>query len=149
MSKEINVALIGYGFVGKTFHAPLIQSVDGLNLAVVASSDEDKVKRDIPNTTVIASPEEAILRPDIDLVVIASPNSTHAPLAKLAIEAGKNVVVDKPFTLDMQEARELIELAKVHNVLLSVFHNRRWDSDYLAIKEVIEQKQIGEIKHFE
>lgn len=149
MSKEINVALIGYGFVGKTFHAPLIQSVDGLNLAVVASSDEEKVKRDIPNTTVIASPEEAILRSDIDLVVIASPNATHAPLAKLAIEAGKNVVVDKPFTLDMQEARELIELAKAHNVLLSVFHNRRWDSDFLAIKNVIEQKQIGEIKHFE
>lgn len=149
MSKEINVALIGYGFVGKTFHAPLIMSVDGLNLAVVASSDEEKVKRDIPNTTVIASPEEAILRSDIDLVVIASPNATHAPLAKLAIEAGKNVVVDKPFTLDMQEARELIELAKAHNVLLSVFHNRRWDSDYLAIKAVIEQKQIGDVKHFE
>lgn len=70
--KNINIALIGYGFVGKTFHAPLIQSVDGLNLAIVASRDEDKVKRDLPDVTVIASPEEAIQHPDVDLVVIAS-----------------------------------------------------------------------------
>ncbi|MDU4313342.1 MAG: Gfo/Idh/MocA family oxidoreductase [Klebsiella michiganensis] len=97
--KNINIALIGYGFVGKTFHAPLLQSVDGLNLAIVASRDEEKVKRDLPNVTVIASPEEAIQHPDIDLVVIASPNATHAPLARLALNAGKHVVVDKPFTL--------------------------------------------------
>lgn len=70
--KNINIALIGYGFVGKTFHAPLIQSVDGLNLAIVASRDEEKVKRDLPDVTVIASPEEAIQHPDVDLVVIAS-----------------------------------------------------------------------------
>jgi hypothetical protein len=130
--KNINIALIGYGFVGKTFHAPLIQSVDGLNLAIVASRDEEKVKRDLPDVTVIASPEEAIQHPDVDLVVIASPNATHAPLARLALNAGKHVVVDKPFTLDMQEARELIALAEEKQRVLSVFHNRRWDSDYLA-----------------
>ncbi|WP_224234599.1 oxidoreductase [Klebsiella grimontii] len=147
--KNINIALIGYGFVGKTFHAPLIQSVDGLNLAIVASRDEEKVKRDLPNVTVIASPEEAIQHPDIDLVVIASPNATHAPLARLALNAGKHVVVDKPFTLDMQEARELIALAEEKQRVLSVFHNRRWDSDYLAVKQVIEQGLIGKVKHFE
>lgn len=106
--KTINIALIGYGFVGKTFHAPLIQSVEGLKLAVVSSRDEEKVKRDIPDVTVVASPEEAIQHPDVDLVVIASPNATHAPLATLALNSGKHVVVDKPFTLDMQEARDLI-----------------------------------------
>ncbi|MDJ1654645.1 oxidoreductase [Raoultella sp. Ech2A] len=147
--KNINIALIGYGFVGKTFHAPLIRSIDGLKLAVVASRDEEKVKRDIPDVTVIASPEEAIQHPDIDLVVIASPNATHAPLAKLALNAGKHVVVDKPFTLDMQEARELIALAQEKQLLLSVFHNRRWDSDFLGIKQVIEQGLIGNVKHFE
>lgn len=97
-AKTINIALIGYGFVGKTFHAPLIQSIEGLNLAIVASRDEEKVKRDLPDVTVIASPEAAIQHPEVDLVVIASPNATHAPLARLALNSGKNVVVDKPFT---------------------------------------------------
>ena len=76
--KTMNIALIGYGFVGKTFHAPLIQSVDGLKLAVISSRDEEKVKRDLPDVLVVATPEEAIQHPDIDLVVIASPNATHA-----------------------------------------------------------------------
>ncbi|ALR76418.1 oxidoreductase [[Enterobacter] lignolyticus] len=147
--KQINIALIGYGFVGKTFHAPLIRAVEGLNLVVVASRDEEKVKRDLPDVTVIASPEEAIVHPDVDLVVIASPNATHAPLATLALNAGKHVVVDKPFTLDMQEARALIALAQEKKRLLSVFHNRRWDSDYLGIQQVIAQGLIGKVKHFE
>ncbi|WP_276852507.1 oxidoreductase [Enterobacter oligotrophicus] len=147
--KTINVALIGYGFVGKTFHAPLIQSVDGLKLAVVSSRDEEKVKRDLPDVIVVGTPEEAIQHPDIDLVVIASPNATHAPLATLALHSGKHVVVDKPFTLDMQEARDLIALAKEKQLLLSVFHNRRWDSDFLGIKQVIEQGTLGNVKHFE
>ncbi|STW15031.1 putative oxidoreductase [Klebsiella pneumoniae subsp. rhinoscleromatis] len=147
-NNTINIALIGYGFVGKTFHAPLIRSVPGLNLAFVASRDEEKVKRDLPDVTVIASPEAAVQHPDVDLVVIASPNATHAPLARLALNVGKHVVVDKPFTLDMQEARELIALAEEKQRLLSVFHNRRWDSDYLGIRQVIEQGTLGAVKHF-
>ncbi|MCP2122201.1 oxidoreductase [Enterobacter mori] len=148
-AKTINIALIGYGFVGKTFHAPLIQSIEGLTLAVVSSRDEEKVKRDLPNVLVVATPEEAIQHPDVDLVVIASPNATHAPLAALALNAGKHVVVDKPFTLDMQEARELIALADEKQRLLSVFHNRRWDSDFIGIKQVIEEGRLGKVKLFE
>ena len=148
-AKTINIALIGYGFVGKTFHAPLIQSIEGLTLAVVSSHDEEKVKRDLPDVLVVATPEEAIQHPDVDLVVIASPNATHAPLAALALNAGKHVVVDKPFTLDMQEARELIALADEKQRLLSVFHNRRWDSDFLGIKQVIEEGRLGKVKLFE
>lgn len=80
-------------------------------------------------------------------MVIASPNATHAPLATLALNAGKHVVVDKPFTLDMQEARDLIALAEEKQRLLSVFHNRRWDSDFLGIKQIIEQGTLGKVKH--
>lgn len=148
-AKTVNIALIGYGFVGKTFHAPLIQSIEGLTLAVVSSRDEEKVKRDLPNILVVATPEEAIQHPDVELVVIASPNATHAPLAALALNAGKHVVVDKPFTLDMQEARELIALADEKQRLLSVFHNRRWDSDFIGIKQVIEEGRLGKVKLFE
>ena len=149
MTKDINVALIGYGFVGKTFHAPLILSVPGLKLTLVSSSNADKVNKDLPDVRVAASAEIAINDPDIDLVVIASPNETHAPLAKMALNAGKHVVVDKPFTLNLDEARELAVLAEEKKLLLSVFQNRRWDSDYLGVKKVIESGVLGEIKHFE
>ncbi len=82
-NNTINIALIGYGFVGKTFHAPLIRSVPGLNLAFVASRDEEKVKRDLPDVTVIASPEAAVQHPDVDWWSSRlSPNATHAPLAR-------------------------------------------------------------------
>lgn len=149
ITKDINVALIGYGFVGKTFHAPLIQSVPGLKLSIITSSNENKVKKDIPDVNVVASPELAINHPDIDMIVIASPNDTHAPLAKMALNAGKHVVVDKPFTLNLDEARELSALAEEKKLLLSVFQNRRWDSDFLGVKQVITSGAIGDIKHFE
>ncbi|MBT0723280.1 oxidoreductase [Rosenbergiella sp. S61] len=146
---RIKVALIGYGFVGKTFHGPLISAIEGLELIVVASSDSEKVHKDYPDVEVIASAEAAITHPHVDLVVIASPNQTHASLAKLALLANKHVVVDKPFTLDLPEARELIQLATQQQRLLSVFHNRRWDSDFLAIKTYIQAGKIGNIAHFE
>ncbi|ORM71764.1 oxidoreductase [Pantoea rwandensis] len=149
IQKDINVALIGYGFVGKTFHAPLINSVAGLNLFAVSSGHEEKVKNDLPDAIVFDSPEKAIQDSEVDLVVIASPNATHAPLAKLALNAGKHVVVDKPFTLDLDEARELAALASEKKLLLSVFQNRRWDTDYLGITEVINSGAIGQVKHFE
>jgi len=148
-ASRLRVALIGFGFVGKTFHAPLITSVPSLELAVIASSDSDKVHSLYPKVEVIASAEAAIKHPDIDLVVIASPNPTHAPLAKMALLANKHVIVDKPFTLDLAEARELIQLAEQQQRLLSVFHNRRWDSDFLSVKQLIESGKIGRVAQFE
>lgn len=148
-ARPLQVALIGYGFVGKAFHAPLINAVPGLELSVVASRDAAKVHADLPHAQVIADPLEAIRRPEVDLVVIASPNDTHAPLALAALEAGKHVVVDKPFTLDLAQARALIAAAEKHGRLLSVFQNRRWDSDFLGVKQVIEQGLIGKVTHFE
>uniref|UniRef100_UPI0022847895 Gfo/Idh/MocA family oxidoreductase n=2 Tax=Enterobacterales TaxID=91347 RepID=UPI0022847895 len=88
-ARPLQVALIGYGFVGKAFHAPLINAVPGLELSVVASRDAAKVHADLPHAQVITDPLEAIRRPEVDLVVIASPNDTHAPLALAALEAGK------------------------------------------------------------
>ena len=148
-SKTLGVGLIGYGFAGKTFHAPLIRSVDGLALRAIASSDAGKVAKDFPGMKVFADPGEMIGSDGIDLVVIATPNDSHAPLAHLALEAGRDVVIDKPFTLDMEEARELIALAVRRSRLLSVFHNRRWDSDFLAAKFGVESGVLGKVTHFE
>jgi predicted dehydrogenase len=148
-SKPVGVGLIGYGFAGKTFHAPLIRAVDGLALRAIASSDAAKVKKDFPGMTIFANPADMIAADGIDLVVIATPNDSHAPLARAALSAGKNVVIDKPFTLDMAEARELIALGERQSRLLSVFHNRRWDSDFLAAKFGVESGVLGTVTHFE
>ena len=150
MNKDIiGVGLVGYGFAGKTFHAPLIRAVDGLDLKAIASSNPDKVKKDFPGMTIFAGPAEMFAQDEIDLVVIATPNDSHAPLARAAFAAGKHVVIDKPFTLDMEEARDLIVKAERHGRLLGVFHNRRWDSDFLAAKFGVESGVLGRVTHFE
>jgi predicted dehydrogenase len=146
---SIRVALVGYGFAGKTFHAPLIAATPGLTLSLVGSRDAAKVQADYPQAIVIDDPIAAVTDARADLVVIATPNHSHAPLARAALAAGKHVVVDKPFTLDLAEARELAALASRHGRLLSVFQNRRWDSDYLAVKQAIEDGRLGEVVHLE
>ena len=148
-ASSVRVGLIGYGFSGKTFHAPLIMSVPGLELCAVASSDAGKVQADFPGMMVHADPHALIAAEDIDLVVISTPNETHAPLARAAIAAGKHVVIDKPFTLDLDEARGLLALADDRGVLLSVFHNRRWDSDFLTVRAAIDEGAVGDVTHFE
>ena len=147
--RPLRVALIGYGFVGKTFHAPLIKAVEGLQIAVVSSRHPDKVLPDLPHARVVANPEEAVCDSAIDLVVIASPNETHFPLAAAGLRAGKDVVVDKPFTVTLAEARELAELALEKGRLLSVFQNRRWDSDFLGARAILEGGRLGDVLHFE
>ena len=144
----IRVGLIGYGYVGKTFHAPLVRAVPGLKLTVVGSSRPERVLADFPGVT-LCPPAEAATHRDVDLVVIASPNDSHFPLAAAALRAGKHVVVDKPFTLDLAEARELVRIARQHNRLLSVFQNRRWESDILAAKAILESGRLGKVTHFE
>jgi predicted dehydrogenase len=144
----IRVSLIGYGYVGKTFHAPLILSVEGLALTVVGSSRPDAVHADLPHVRV-CSFEEAATAEDADLVVIATPNTSHYPLAVAALEAGKHVVIDKPFTTTLADARALVVLAAKHNRLLSVFHNRRWDSEVLATKAILASGALGRVSLYE
>ena len=141
----LRVGLIGYGYAGKTFHAPLIGAVPDLALAAVASSDAAKVHADWPDVAVHASPAELIARDDIDLVVIATPNDTHHPLARAALLAGKHVVVDKPFTVALDDARELVALGKQQGRVLSVFHNRRFDGDFLTLRRLIREGALGRV----
>ena len=148
-SPATRTGLIGYGYAGRTFHAPLLCNTPGIDLVAVASSDAGKVHADLPRASVLGSPAALLARDDIDLVVIATPNATHAPLASAALHAGKHVVVDKPFALDLAEARALRELAMQRGRLLSVFQNRRWDSDYLAVSQAIAAGRIGRVTHVE
>jgi predicted dehydrogenase len=148
-SPPIRVGLIGFGFVSKTFHVPLLEATDGYKITAVSSSRPGDVSGILPDVEVVSDPKALATHPDIDLVVIASPNETHAPLAEAAMRAGRNVVVDKPFTITVEEARHLAALAKERNVLLSVFQNRRWDSDFLTVQDVIRQDLVGRVVLFE
>ncbi|WP_333894350.1 oxidoreductase [Atlantibacter hermannii] len=149
MSDNIRVGLIGYGYASKTFHAPLIVGTPGMTLAAVSSSDASKVHADWPNVTVVSDPKQLFNDPSLDLIVIPTPNDTHFPLARAAMEAGKHVVVDKPFTVTLSQARELEAMAKSRGLVLSVFHNRRWDSDFLTLKGLIAEGKLGEVSFFE
>jgi predicted dehydrogenase len=145
----IRVGLIGFGFVSKTFHVPLLLKTDGYEITAVSSSHPDDVRTVLPNVDVVSDPKALATHPEIDLVVIASPNETHAPLAEAAMGAGRNVVVDKPFTITVEAARHLAAVAREKNVLLSVFQNRRWDSDFLTIQDAIRRDLIGRVVLFE
>ena len=145
----IRVGLIGFGFVSKTFHVPLLKATDGYRITAVSSSRPEEVAAVLTDVDVVSDPKLLATHRDVDLVVIASPNETHAPLAELAMRAGRNVVVDKPFTIAVEEARHLAAVAAEKNVLLSVFQNRRWDSDYLTVQDAIRQDLVGRIVLFE
>jgi len=145
MTRPINVGMIGYGLAGASFHAPLIAAVERLKLAAIVTSRKDQVERDHPGVAVVASAEALIADPGIDLIVIATPNDLHAPLAHAALKAGKHVVIDKPFALNPGAAAELIAVAGEHKRVLSVFHNRRWDSDFLTVQKMLDGGALGEV----
>ncbi|OTA14682.1 putative oxidoreductase [Xenorhabdus vietnamensis] len=149
MSDFLKVGLVGYGYASKTFHAPLIAGTSNVELVAISSSDADKVKKDWPMISVASSPEALFNDPTIDLIVIPTPNDTHYPLAQKALAAGKHVIVDKPFTITVEQAQLLKKQAEEANLLLSVFHNRRWDSGFLTVQSIIKENKLGALKYYE
>lgn len=142
---NLDVALLGYGAAAKIFHAPLISDVPGLRLAVVCSSRAPAVLEDWPQVKVLATPQEAFDHPGIDLVVIATPNESHYSLALEALQAGKHVVVDKPCTVTLAQTEHLLQVAQQQGRVLTVFQNRRLDSDFLALQQVLASGVLGRV----
>jgi len=147
MAHPIDTALIGYGYAGKTIHAPLIRATPALNLTTVVSSRPEEVRADLPDVRVCDF-QTALDDPAIGLVVIATPNPLHAPQAIAALEAGKHVVIDKPFAIDLAEANAVLLTAARAGRLATVFHNRRWDGDFLTVTALIEDGRLGDISLF-
>ena len=145
MPKPINVAVVGFGNAGKTFHAPLVAAEPGLVLHTVVSSRPDEVRAVWPDVRVVAAYETVLADPAVGLVVLATPDALHAPQAEAALNAGKAVVVDKPFALTLADARRLVALSEAKGLLLSVFQNRRWDADFLALQAVLASGRLGEV----
>lgn len=140
----VRVALIGFGYAGRVFHAPLITSTRGFALTVIGTR-RSAGETGYPDALVVPDPAAAARHPSADLVVIATPNTSHAPLAEAALRAGKHVVVDKPFTITVGEARALATLATDAGRVLSVFQNRRWDTDFLGVRTAIAAGMLGEV----
>lgn len=134
---------------GEVFHAPLITAAAGLHLKSVVERHADWSKTRYPQVEVVRSLDALLADPDIDLVVIATPNTNHFPQARQAILAGKHVVVDKPFAITSAEAQELTNLAAREGVLLTIFQNRRWDGGFLTVQKVISQGLLGELVSYE
>lgn len=143
------VGLIGFGFAGQVFHAPVIAAVPDLQLRAIVTSRTELVRRAFPDVASVVQADELLAEPAIELVVIATPNTSHFALAQAALAAGKHVVVDKPFTITTADADALISLAGQQGRLLSVFHNRRWDSDFRTIRQIIAADLLGAVMTYE
>jgi predicted dehydrogenase len=148
---EIAVAIVGYGVAGEVFHAPLISTAPGLRLAAVVTGDAGRAERAAARygASVVPRATDLWQLPGLGLVVIAAPNAGHVPLARAAMDAGLPVVVDKPLAVTAADARGLAEYAARAGVLLSVFHNRRWDGDVLTVRRLLAEGRLREVSRFE
>ena len=145
----IDVGLIGFGLAGRCFHAPVISAVKGLRVAAILRRTGDSATQLYPDARLVRTPDDLLAIESLKLIVIATPNQSHFPLAKRCLEAGRHVVVDKPFTLNVAEARELIALANSMNLILTVYHDRRFDADFQGLRKVIDSGELGRITRFE
>lgn len=143
----LNVGLVGFGFAGKVFHAPVIRAVEGLRLTTIVQRSGVGDPR-YPDVEFVRSVDEMLARP-IDLVVVGTPNTSHHPIAKQSLLAGRHVVVDKPFTVTLSEAEELVLLAKQQRRLLSVYQERRYTGDCVTVQKVVSDGLLGRIVTFE
>jgi scyllo-inositol 2-dehydrogenase (NADP+) len=145
----VNVALIGFGFAGRVFHAPVISAVPGLHLSAILQRSSDDAASVYPKARVVKSVDELLAIDDIRVVVIATPNISHYPLAKQCLLASRDVVIDKPFTTTYAEAAELVELAEQRGRLLTVYQNLRFNGDFRTVEELLRSQRLGRIALYE
>ncbi|PFG48374.1 putative dehydrogenase [Amycolatopsis sulphurea] len=153
MVDEARVGILGYGIGGRVFHAPLVAATPGLVPAVLATGNPERAaqaRAEYPGAEVVPDADALFARAgELDLIVVSTPNRTHVPLALRAIELGLPVVVDKPFAPTAAEGERVVAAAKEAGVGLTVFQNRRWDSDFLTVRKVLESGRLGEVFRFE
>jgi scyllo-inositol 2-dehydrogenase (NADP+) len=144
----LQVGIVGFGLSGQVFHAPFIEASPDFNLHTIVSRNDLAVAK-YPSANVISSFDDLLTLSEIDLVIICSPNSLHFSQARAALQAGKHVIVEKPFTVSSDEAKTLISIAHDTGKKIFPFHNRRWDSDFLTLKHIISEGRLGKVLEFE
>lgn len=145
----IRTGIVGFGISAKVFHAPFIATTPGFSLVSVMERTKSESVTVYPQVKIVRSIEEMANDPELDLIVITTPNETHFPYAKLALEAGKHVVLEKPFANTSAEAAELVRIANNSGRILSVYQNRRYVSDFRTIRQILDQGLLGEVHEFE
>lgn len=149
MPENLKVGLMGYGFAGETFHAPVIQHCGRASVTAIATGKPERAQADYPDAHIVDTFDALLAIDALQAVVIATPNDTHFDLARRALEAGKHVVVDKPVTLSGADTRTLADLAHSRNLLFAPFHNRRWDGDFMTVRALIDSGRLGRVAHYE
>ena len=144
----MNVGLVGFGLAGQVFHAPLIHANPNLRLTHIFQRRGDEAQKRYPEAKIVRDLEALLHESSVHLIVVATPNTSHLEIAAQSLQAGKHVVVDKPFTITSADADELIALSKKVGRVLSVFQNRRWDGDFLTVGQILEQGAIGRVAEF-
>ena len=146
--KPIVTGLASYGVSGSLFHAPFILINQGFDLKYIVERTKNLVKEKYPDIIVLRSFDEMITQPEIELVVVNTPDVTHYEYTRKALLAGKHVIVEKPFVFTVAEGNELIELAKEKSLMLCVYQNRRWDGDFLTIRNILKSGALGRVVEF-
>lgn len=145
----VRVGVIGFGLAGQSFHAPVIRGVEGMELACTLERHGQLAAQKYPDVRVARTIGELLADEQIQLCVIATPNDSHFELARVCLLAGRHVVVDKPFAPTLNEAEELVRLAKERQRLITVYHNRRFDGDFITVKKIVESGRLGRIVEYE
>src|SRR5262245_15737650 len=144
MSNLVKTGICSYGMSGKLFHAPFIHAHPGYELTGIVERHNIDSKERYPNAKIYRSVEELCANKEIELIIVNTPSYLHFEHAKLAIEAGKNLLIEKPFTIEVKQGEELIALAEKYKVQITIYQNRRYDGDYRAVKTVVEEKLLGD-----
>jgi scyllo-inositol 2-dehydrogenase (NADP+) len=145
----INAALVSYGMSGEIFHAPLLSAHKGFHLYKILERTKNRSRDRYPTVNIVKSYKEILSDNKVDLIIVNTPDKDHYEMALQAIQAGKHVIVEKPFTLRVKEADELIAESEKTGKILSVFHNRRWDGDFLTIQKIIHERLLGRLVEYE
>ncbi|MEF8984729.1 MAG: Gfo/Idh/MocA family oxidoreductase [Bacteroidales bacterium] len=149
MAEAIQTGLASYGLSGQVFHAPFLETNAGFNIKKVWERTKNLSVQRYPHVEIVRNYEEILNDKDIELIIVNTPDTTHYELTKQALEAGKHVVVEKPFTLNSKEGEELAALAGKKNLVLSVYQNRRWDGDFKTVQQILDEQLLGRLVEYE
>lgn len=147
--QKIITGLASYGMSGSVFHAPFLDVHPGFELHTIVERSKDLARTRYPHVKIVRSFEALLAIPEIQLVVVNTPDTTHYDYVKQALLAGKHVVVEKPFVFDVNQGEELVKLARERGLLLAVYQNRRWDGDFLTVKQILESGVLGRVVEFQ
>ena len=149
MADAIRAGVIGFGVAGRIFHAAVVDAVPGLELACIVQRHGDEAAEAHPGVTIYRDAQQAFDDPSIQLIIIATPNDIHYDLGRRALEAGKHVVIDKPFTIDSADAARLVELGRKNHLIVSAYQSRRWDGDFKTVQDILQSGTLGRLVSYE